>query len=107
MLPGKSGGQLLIALGRVKQLGQTRNNDQLWMCLVMKVKFDAVKNSVAQESGILDPRIKVNCTWSIRRWKSKHEHLRKSEPKWTAMGEFNLDDHQHSILSHSIFSPLS
>ena len=25
----------------------SRNNAQLWMCLVVEVKFDAVKNSVA------------------------------------------------------------
>ena len=44
---GKSGGQLLIAPERIKQLGQSRNDSQLWMCLVMKVKFDAAKNSIA------------------------------------------------------------
>ena len=47
MLPGKSGGQLLIASGRMKQLGQSRNDAQLWMCLEVKVKSDAVKNSTA------------------------------------------------------------
>ena len=47
MLLGKSGGQLLIASGRMKQLGQSRNDAQLWMCLEVKVKFDAVKNSAA------------------------------------------------------------
>ena len=46
MLLGKSGEQLLIVLERIKQLGQSRNNAQLWMCLVMKVKSDAVKNSI-------------------------------------------------------------
>ena len=55
MLLGKSGGQLLIALERMKQIGQSRHNDQLWMCLVMKVKFDVVKNSIAQETGMLGP----------------------------------------------------
>ena len=55
MLLGKSGGQLLIALERMKQIGQSRQNDQLWMCLVMKVKFDVVKNSIAQETGMLGP----------------------------------------------------
>ena len=46
MLLGKSGGELLIAPERMKQLGQSRNDAQLWMCLVMKVKSDAAKNSV-------------------------------------------------------------
>ena len=36
MLLQKSGGQLIIALERIKRLGQ------LWMCLVMKVKSNAV-----------------------------------------------------------------
>ena len=47
MLLGKSGGQLLIAPERMKQLGQSRNDAQLWMCLVVKVKSDAVKNNIA------------------------------------------------------------
>ena len=32
---------------RMKKLGQSRNDPQLWMCLVMKVKTDAVKNNKA------------------------------------------------------------
>ena len=55
MLPGKSGGQLLIASERMKQLGQSGNDAQLWIFLVMKVKCDAVKNSIAQEPGMLGP----------------------------------------------------
>ena len=55
MLLGKSGGQLLIAPERMKQLGQSRNDAQLWMCLVVKVKSDAVKNNITQEPGILSP----------------------------------------------------
>ena len=46
MLPGKSRGQLLIAPERMKQLGQSRKDAQLWMCLVVKVKSDAVKNNI-------------------------------------------------------------
>ena len=37
MLLGKSRAQLLIAPERMKQLGQSRNDAQLWMCLVVKV----------------------------------------------------------------------
>ena len=40
---GDSEGQLLIAPERMKHLGQSGNNTQLWMCLVMKVKSDAVR----------------------------------------------------------------
>ena len=47
MVLEKSRGQLLIAPERMKQLGQSGNNAQLWLCLVVKVKSDAVKNSIA------------------------------------------------------------
>ena len=47
MLLQKSRGQLLIAPERMKQLGKSRNDAQLWMCLVMKAKSSAVKNSIA------------------------------------------------------------
>ena len=53
---------------RMKQLGQSGKDTQLWMCLVMKVKPDAAKNSIAQEHGMLGPSVKVNWTWSSRRW---------------------------------------
>jgi len=44
ILPGERGGQLLIALEIMKQVDQSRNEAQLWMCLVMEVKSDAVSN---------------------------------------------------------------
>jgi len=44
MLLEKSGE---IAQERMKRLRQSENTTQLWMCLVMQVKSDAVKNSVA------------------------------------------------------------
>ena len=47
MLLGKSEGQLLIAPVRLQQLGQSGKNAQLWMCLVVKEKFDAVNNKNA------------------------------------------------------------
>ena len=47
MLLGKSGGQLLVAPERMKWLGQSRNNAQLWMYLVVKVNYDAVRNNIA------------------------------------------------------------
>ena len=47
MLLGKSRGQLLIAQERMKQLGQSRNNAQLRLCLVVKAKSDAIKNNIA------------------------------------------------------------
>ena len=48
MLLGRSRGQLLTAPGRMKWLGQSRNNALLWMCLVGEgKKSDAVKNHIA------------------------------------------------------------
>ena len=44
-----------IATERMKRLSQSRNNTQLWMCLVVKVKSDVVKNNIAQEPEILGP----------------------------------------------------
>ena len=35
---------LLIAPERMKCLGQSRNNAQMWMWLMVKVKSEAVKN---------------------------------------------------------------
>ena len=55
MLLEKTKGQLLIAPERMKQLSHSRNDAQLWMCLVVKVKSDAVKNNITQEPGILSP----------------------------------------------------
>ena len=55
MLLGKSRQQLLIVPERMKHLGQGRNDAQLWMCLVVKVKSDAVKNNIAKEYGMLGP----------------------------------------------------
>ena len=43
---GKSGGQLLIATERKKRLGQSRNDSQLWMCLMIKMNPNAVRNNI-------------------------------------------------------------
>ena len=47
MLLVKRRGQSLIAPERMKWLSQSRNDAQMWMCLVVKVKSDAVKNNIA------------------------------------------------------------
>ena len=52
MLSRKGGGQLLIAPERMKLLGWSGNDAHLWMCLVVKVKSDVIKNNTAQEPGI-------------------------------------------------------
>ena len=46
MLLGKSRGQFLTATVRMKRRGQSQNDAQMWMCLVVKVKSDAVKNNI-------------------------------------------------------------
>ena len=46
MILGKSREQLLKAPEIMKQLGQSRNSAQLWMCLMMTVKSDAAKDSI-------------------------------------------------------------
>ena len=55
MFLGKSQGQLIIAPERMKRLGQSKNDSLLQMCLVVKVKSDAVENNIAQEPGMLGP----------------------------------------------------
>ena len=47
MVPGKHGGQLLIASGRMNRLGQSKNDTQLWMRVVVKVKPNAVRKNIA------------------------------------------------------------
>ena len=52
VLLGKSGRQILIAPEGMKQLGQSRNDAQLWMCLVVKVKSSAPKNNAPQDMNL-------------------------------------------------------
>ena len=44
MLEEKSGE---IAPEKMKRLSQSRNSAQLWLCLVVRVKSDAIKNNIA------------------------------------------------------------
>ena len=44
-----------VASEGMKRLSQSRNDPQLWMCLVVKVKSDAVKNNTALKPGMLGP----------------------------------------------------
>ena len=46
MLLGKSRRQLLIVSKRLEWLGHSGNDAHLWICLVVKVKSDAVKNNI-------------------------------------------------------------
>ena len=44
MLLGRAKGKI-IAPERMKRLVQSRNDAQFWICLMVKVKFSAVKNN--------------------------------------------------------------
>ena len=56
MLLGKSGGQLLILIAsvRIKWLYQSRNNAQLWICLMVKVNSSGTWNVRFMNQGKLD-----------------------------------------------------
>ena len=82
LLLEKSSEQFLIAAERMKQLGQSRNYAWLWMCLVVKVTSDTVKNNIAKEPGMLGPWIKVNCMWSTGDGKTEHWYHRN---QWTKL----------------------
>ena len=43
----QSGGQSLIPQTELEQLGQSGSEAQLWVCLVVKIRSDAVKNNNA------------------------------------------------------------
>ena len=44
-----------IAPEGMKRQSKTGNNIQLWVCLVVKVKSDVVKNNIAYEPRMLGP----------------------------------------------------
>ena len=44
-----------IGLEGMKRLSKSVNDIQLWMCLVVKIKSDAIKNNIVQEPGMLGP----------------------------------------------------
>ena len=45
-LSGKRREQLLKTPKRMKQLGQSGNDAQLWMCQVIKLKSNTIKNNI-------------------------------------------------------------
>jgi len=44
---GEEQSAILVSPERMKLLDPSENDTQLWMCLVVEVKFDAVKNNIA------------------------------------------------------------
>ena len=98
--PGRQVSNMLVGKNREtaperrKRLGQSGNNAQLWMCLVVKLKIQCCKE--------------IYCigTWNIKSMNQgklevvKQEMARvntdvfgSSELKWMGMGKFNSDDH--------------
>ena len=51
MLLGRAKGNL-IAPERMKRLIQSRNDAQLWICLIVKVKFSALKSNQGKVGNV-------------------------------------------------------
>ena len=110
ILLGKNRGKLPKALERMKWLGQRKNNAQLWICLVVKVKSNAVKTNNASEhewkhTSIIKGNLDM-VTQEMGRLNT--DNLRTNKIKWTWIGEFNSDDHyiyycgQESLRSNGV-----
>ena len=54
--------------GQMKRLGQSGNDTALTMCLVVKVKSNAVENNTARDPGMFGPGLEENWKCSSRRW---------------------------------------
>ena len=79
---------------RMKGCSQSKNNTQVWMWLLIEARCNSVNSSIATR------------TWNVRYMKQGKLEVVKPEMarvnidilgisklKWTAMGEFNSDDH--------------
>ena len=59
MVLEKSGEIAPEGMKRMNQSRKTKNkkqkNNQLWLCLVVKVKSSAIENNIAEEPGMLGP----------------------------------------------------
>ena len=76
----------------MKSQGQSKNNTQLWMWLVIEARSNAVKAILHRnlESQVHESRLEMVKQEMAR---VNIEILGISELKWTGMGEFNSDDH--------------
>ena len=93
MLLGKSRRELQIASERMKQLDQSRNDAQLWMCLVVKVKYNAVKNNIAQAWNVRSMNQGKMDMVKQEMAKLNIDILGISDLKWTGKDKFNSDGH--------------
>ena len=84
-----------ITLERMKGWSQSKNNTQLWMCLVVKVKSNSVKKK-ERKKETLNVRSMNQGKLEVVKQETKRMNfniLGISELKWTGMGEFNSDDY--------------
>ena len=75
LLLGKSRGQLLTAPEKMKWLGQSGNDAQLWMCLV-EVKPDAIKNNIAFQFRFMNVRFMNHSKLHMVKCEMTRLHLR-------------------------------
>ena len=88
MLLGKSRGELTIAPERMKWLGQSGNDAQLWTCLVMKIPCCKEQYCI----GASNVRVRHQGTLDVVKQEMVRiniDILGISELKWMGMGEFN------------------
>ena len=74
---------------RMKGWSQSKNNTQLWMCLVIEARSDAVKSNISYKPGMLGKLEVVKQEMA----RVNVDILGISQLRWTGMGEFNSDDH--------------
>ena len=77
----------------MKQLDQSRNDAQLWMCLVVKVKYNAVKNNIAQAWNVRSMNQGKMDMVKQEMAKLNIDILGISDLKWTGKDKFNSDGH--------------
>ena len=79
---------------RMNGWGQSKNNTQLRMGLVIEARSDAVKSNIAWEPGMLGPLNQGKLEVIKQEMPRVNiDILGISKLKWTGMGEFNSDDH--------------
>ena len=93
MLLEKSRGNLQVVPERMKQMDQSRNDAQLWMCLVVKVKSNAVKNNIAPDWNVRSMNQGKMDMANQEMAKLNIDILGISDLKWTGKDKCNSYDH--------------
>ena len=82
-----------IAPEGMRKLNQSGNDAQLWMCLVVRKKFNAMKSNYCIGTWNVRPMNQGKLKWSNGMARVNIDILVISELKWMGMGGFNSDDH--------------